>query len=142
MEKYIIILSNDNSKSVGTAENFTQTLSRQYNLNNTKTYFVKLLSGSVGNSVLQSESLYITLDICSVGDVDGVSDYILYSHGGKIPSYVNSQSITLASYDNNIKVADKSFNTITVKCKKADGTLFECDVDSRTEIAIEISQVA
>ena len=56
-----------------------------------------------------------------------------------MPSYVNSDSITLQSYDNNIKLADKSFNTITVNCKKSDGTLFDCDVDGRTEIAIEVS---
>lgn len=141
MEKILLTLSSNSAKSTGSASNFIQTLSKQYNLNNNNKYSIRLISGTIPNSVLQSTGFYITLDIVAVGEVDGKSDFVLYTHGKQLPTYNQSNVIELESYNNNCKLLDKSFSTINMKVKNLDGTTFECDVDGVSTITIEFVQL-
>lgn len=141
MEKILLTLSSNSAKSTGTAANFVQTLSKQYNLNNNNKYSIRLISGTVANSVLQSTGFYITLDIVAVGEVDGKSDFVIYTHGKQLPTYNQSNVIELESYDNDCKLLDKSFSTINMKVKNLDGTPFECDIDGVSTITIEFVQL-
>ena len=141
MEKIILTLSSNSSKSTGTASNFVQTLSKQYNLNNNNKYSIRLISGVIPNSVLQSTGFYITADIVAVGEINGKSDFVLYTHGKELPTYNQSNVIQLESYDNDCKLLDKSFSTINMKVKNLDGTPFECDIDGVSTITIEFVQL-
>lgn len=141
MEKILLTLSSNSPKSTGTAQNFVQTLSKQYNLNNNQKFSIRLISGTIPNSVLQSSGFYITLDICSVGEVDGKSDFVIYTHGKTLPTYNQSTIIELESYDNDCRLLDKSFSSINMKVKNLDGSPFECDIEGVSNITIEFLQL-
>jgi hypothetical protein len=118
-----LVLSSDSATSTGNAHTFTQTLAEEVSLNPANNYEVCLVDAECPTpDPYTNKQLFITADICTMTDVNGVYQRFLGKSIQPLPTLLESQKVFITQPTQVFaKLFKTKFSEVAITIKDASG---------------------